>query len=96
MDKMSETSIAKTERSKSKARSVISEKRSLVRRYSEINIMMLEGHKNVSAEEEKSKLIKKREEMYQIFKKKYILDDQGQLRNGIAKKKFDGGVEYIG
>lgn len=57
---------------------------------------MLEGHKNVSAEEEKSKVLKKREEMYQIFKKKYILDDQGQLRSGVAKKKLEGGNEYIG
>jgi hypothetical protein len=52
---------------------------------------MLEGHKKVSAEEEKSKLIRKREELYQIFRKKYIVDDHGQLRHGIATKKMENG-----
>jgi hypothetical protein len=39
--------------------------------------MMLEGHQNVSYEEEKSKLIRKREELYQIFKLKYIVGENG-------------------
>jgi hypothetical protein len=41
-------------------------------------------------------LIRKREEMYQIFRKKYIIDDHGQLRTGIAIKKMENGNEYIG
>lgn len=34
--------------------------------------------------------------MYLIFKRKYILDDQGHLRPGIARRKFENGNEYVG
>jgi hypothetical protein len=29
--------------------------------------------------------------MYQIFRKKYIIDDHGQLKIGIANKKMENG-----
>jgi hypothetical protein len=48
---MSQTSIGiRTDRSLSKGKSLSIEKRTLTKRYSDINIMMLEGHKNVSPE----------------------------------------------
>lgn len=31
-----------------------------------------------------------------MFRKKYIVDDGGQLRSGIAHKKMDNANEYIG
>jgi hypothetical protein len=34
--------------------------------------------------------------MHQIFRKKYIVDDHGQLKHGIASKKMENGNEYIG
>lgn len=61
------------------------------RRYSDINIMMLEGHKQVAPEEEKHKLIKKKEELYWMFRKKYIVEDGGQLRAGVVQKKMENG-----
>lgn len=88
---MSQTSIsARTERSTSKTKA-ISIERKTTRRYSDINIMMLEGHHAVAPEEEKAKLLKKREELYQMFRRKYILDENGHMRTGIASKKMENG-----
>ena len=90
---MSQTSISiRTDRSMSrtKTKSILTERKT-TRRYSDINIMMVEGHQTVSPEEEKSKLVKKREELYHMFRKKYILDENGQVRPGVITKKMDNG-----
>jgi len=57
---MSQTSIITVRSDKLvKEKSVSVERKTHTRRYSDINIMMLEGHKKVSIEEEKTKLFRK-------------------------------------
>lgn len=82
-------------RQKSHSKSVSLGKK-MQRRYSDTNILLLEGHKKVSLEEEKGKLIRKKEELLLIFKRKFILDEHGQLLPGMVERKETDGSTYIG
>ncbi len=95
INKMSQTSITGftvKKKFKSKANAVASSSR----RYSDYNIVLLEDRDKFNTEEEKLKLIKRRDEQLETFKKTYLLDEQGELKANIKTKKFTDQSKYIG
>lgn len=85
---MSQTSIRAgtcTSLSKRTVTTTRTEKK-LTRRYSDCNIVFLEGHERVSVEDQKTKITMKREELLKGFKERFIVKGES-----VTKKFADGG-----
>ena len=66
------------------------------KRYSDCNIVFLEDHDKKNHEEERVKLLKRKDKMIEQFKKKHIIDPKGGLCKGVVEKKYKDGTRFIG
>jgi hypothetical protein len=63
----------------------------IVKRFSDINIVFVEGRDRINAEDEKIKVANKKNDLIKIFKEKYINFDET-----VVSKKFADGAKYEG
>jgi hypothetical protein len=87
---MSQTSI-RFNRTSSISKQVHKTQEKLVRRFSDINIVFVEGRERINAEEERMKVGSKKTELIKNFKQKYI-----NCNDSVQTKKFADGARYEG
>lgn len=93
---MSRTSLSRLPVSLDRNSHSIEPKKPYRRRYSDFNILFLEGRHKVSHEEQKTKLLKKKEDWLLDFEKKFIYKQDSTLKPNIHRVKFPNGNMYVG